>query len=67
MLTTKTESLPPNSSLDFLLSVFENPDWSAAFVPMAVKTVRLGQNLGTSPTEVEVVCLFFPAVTLALT
>jgi len=26
--------------VDFTLSVLENPDCSAAFVPMAVKTVR---------------------------
>jgi hypothetical protein len=51
--------------VDFTLSVLENPDCSAAFVPMAVKTVRLVQKLGRAPTEVEVVRLLFPEANLA--
>ena len=51
--------------VDFILSVFENPDCSAALVPMAVKTIRLVQKLGRAPTEAEVVRLLFPEANLA--
>ena len=46
--------------VDYALSVFENPDCSAAFVPMYVKAIRLVQKLGRAPTEDELLLLLYP-------
>ena len=51
--------------VDFTLTVLENPECSAAIVPMGVKIFRLMQKLGRTPTEVEVVRLLFPEANLA--
>jgi len=51
--------------VNYGLSVFENPDCSAAIVPMGAKMLRLGQKLGRAPTEVEVVRLLLPGANLA--
>jgi hypothetical protein len=51
--------------VDFVLSVFENADCSAAIVPMGVKVVRLWKKLGRTPTQLEVVRLLYPEANLA--
>ena len=51
--------------VDFILSVFENPDCSAAIVPMGIKMIRLAQKLGRAPTGVEAMRLLFPGANLA--